>query len=70
MALLPLYLQANIAFAILLAAYAVGLRHSLLLGARRAFLLLGPAGAFAFPLLPSILGVLPPGHPSLLPSSP
>ena len=54
MALLPFYLQANIAFAILLAAYAVGLRHSPLLGARRAFLLLSPAGAFALPLLPRI----------------
>ncbi|HMQ76406.1 MAG TPA: M56 family metallopeptidase [Flavobacteriales bacterium] len=52
MDLLPFYLQANIAFAVLLIAYVVGLRNSPLLGARRAFLLLIPVWAVALPLLP------------------
>lgn len=54
MDLLPLYLQVNLAFAVLLAGYALGLRHSPLLGARRAFLLLAPVLALFLPHMPSM----------------
>lgn len=54
MDLTPLYLQVNLAFAVLLAGYALGLRHSPLLDARRAFLLLAPVLALLLPHMPSM----------------